>query len=231
MNGVLFVSPIGVEDLDSSQDITGHLGAAPAPAPPPKNAARILALALAEPAPQVSVQSQSSGLCTPPSPPSSQDATHFQESQSQALFRIVPEEGPVASGLAPPLPNSPTSTAAPATTSSPSCPIASSPTIKLQPLDLPTSVVKLSDDTRQTEPGSTLSDPPQGPGSPGLASSLRKVPEQQQQQSFSEQNPVETNSSSHTSASNPSGSCRDSRVSSKPEVRLIFLSSELHFFK
>lgn len=216
-----FVSLIGAEDLDSSQDITTHLGsaatAAPPPPPPPKNAARLLALALAESAQQVSVQSQSSGLCTPQSPLSSQDATHFQESP-QTPFKIFSEEGPVTGGSSPPPPNNPASTATPASP----CPITSSPATKQQPLDLPTTVVKLSDDnvcSTRTEPDSALSDPSQRPGSPSLASPIRKVPEQQQ--CFPAQIPVQTSSSSNTPASNPSGSCRDSEVLSKPEVKLI----------
>lgn len=217
------VALIGAEDPDSSQDLTTHLVSATAPPtaapppPPPKNAARMLALGLAESDQQGPVQPQCSGLCAPQSPPSSQDATHFQESP-QTLYKMFSEEQKVTRGLSPPLPNNPTSTA----TQASSCPITSSPTTKQQPLDLPTTVVKLSDDTvcsTQPEPRSTLSDPSQCPGSPSLASPIRKVPEQQQ--CFPGQIPVQTSSSSNTPASNPSGSCKDSEVLSKPEVRHI----------
>lgn len=205
--------------------------APPPPPPPPKNAARLLALTLAESAQQAPVQTQSSGLCTPQSPPSSQGAAHFQEAP-QTLFKISPEEGPVTSGLAALLPNHPTLTptsSSSSSSSSASCPIPSSPTVKQPPLDLPTSVVQSSGDTTcstHTEPGSALSDPPQGPGSPGLASPTRKAPEQQQQQQgFTGQIPVQT---SHAPASHPSGHCRDSEVLSKPEVKLVSLSPEVN---
>lgn len=210
----IFVSLIGVEDLDLSQDITTHLvsaAAPPPPPPPPKNAARKLVLALAESTQQVaSVQSQSSGPCTPQSPKSSQDATYFQDSP-QTLFNIFCDEGAVTRGSSPPLPTNPTPTAAPA----PSCPVTSSPTIKQPPLDLPTAVIKLPVDTAcSTQTAS------QCPGSPASASAARKAPEQQQ--GFAGQIPVQPSSSSNTPASNPSGSSRDSEVL---EVRLISLIS------
>lgn len=201
-----FVSLIGVEDLDSSQDTTTHLVSAVASPPPPKNAARMLALALAESAQQGSVPSQSSGLCTPQSPLSSQDATHFQESPP-SLFKMFSEGGPVARASSPPLPNNPDSTATPA----PSSPLTSSPATQQQLPGLPSDAIRT-----QTEPDSTLSDPSQCPSSPSVASPIRNMPEQQQ--CFSGQIPVQTNSSSNTPSSNPSGSCRDSQVLSKPEV-------------
>lgn len=194
-----------MEDLDSSQDTTTHLVSAAASPPPPKNAACLLALALAESAQQGSVQSQSSGLCPPQSPLSSQDTTHFQE--SPPLFQMFSEGGPVARASSPPLPNNPDSTATPA----PSSPGTSSPATQQQLPGLPSDAIRT-----QTEPDSTLSDPSQCPSSPSVASPIRNMPEQQQ--CFSGQIPVQTNSPSNTPASNPSGSCRDSQVFSKPEV-------------
>lgn len=216
INIFCFVSLIGVEDLESSQDITTLLVSAPPP-PPPKSAARVLALALAESAQQGSLQPQSSGLCTPQSPLPSQDAAHLQGSP-QTLLKIFSEEGAASRASSPPLPNNQT----PAS----SCPITSSPAIRQQAVDLPTTVVKLPDDTTcptQTEPGSALSDPSQCPCSPSLASQIGKVPEQQQ--GLTGHVPVQTNSSSNSPAPNPSGSCRESEVLSKPEVRLIFTFS------
>lgn len=216
----LFLSPTGVEDVDSSQVITTHLvsaAAAAPPAPPPKNAARMLILALPESTQPLSVQPQLSGIRTPQSPLPSQGGIHFQESP-QTLSTFLSEEGAVIRGLSPPQPNNQASTATPAS----SCPITSSPTLKQQPLDLPTAVIKSSDDTTcstRTEPDSTLSDPSQCPGSPSLLSTVKTEP--QQQQCFTGQIPVQSNLSSNTPASNPSGSCRDGDVLSKPEVRLI----------
>lgn len=220
---VVFVSLLG--GVDWSQDATtpSLSATAPpfAPPPPPKNAAHMLALALAESAQHVSLQSHSSGPCTPQSPPSSQDASsHFQD-PPQRLFEAFTEEDSVTGGPSSP-PNDSTSAVTPVS----SCPITSSPSIKEQPLDLTPEVVKLPDDpvcSTQTDPDSALSDPSQCPGSSSLASPTRKVPEQQQ--SFTGQIPVQTSSSSHTPASNPSGSCRDGEVSSQPQVRLSPLRS------
>ncbi|XP_011609344.2 rho GTPase-activating protein 32 isoform X2 [Takifugu rubripes] len=209
----------GVLGSDSSQDVTTHLvnAAAPSTAPPPapKNAARMLALALAESAQEVSIHSQSSEPCTPESTPSSQDVSHFQDS-SQAPFVTVSEEEPISGSSLPPSQNNPTSTL----TSASLCPITSSTTIKQQLLDLSTSIVKISEDTicsTQTDPDSTLSDPPQCSGSPILPSPARK--ETEDQQTLIGQIPVHTNSSDSTPASKPSGSCRDGGVLSQPEVK------------
>lgn len=171
----------------------------------------MLALALAESAQQVSILSQSSMLCTPQSPPSSQDVSHFQDS-SQTPFETLSEEEPATGGSLPPSPKGPTSTVAPASM----CPITSSPTMEQQPLDLPTTVIKLPEDTTcstQTQSDPTPSDLSQCPASPILASPARKEPEHQI--------PIQTNSSSNTPVSNPSGSCRDSDALSQPEASLI----------
>lgn len=221
ISSIYFFSLIGVLGSDSSQDVTTHLvnAAAPSTAPPPapKNAARMLALALAESAQEVSIHSQSSEPCTQESTPSSQDVSHFQDS-SQAPIVTVSVEEPITGSSLPPSQNIPTSTV----TSASLCPITSSTTIKQHLLDLSTSIVKISEDTicsTQTDPDSTLSDPPQCPGSPILPSPARK--ETEDQQTFIGQIPVHTNSSDNTPASNPSGSCRDGGVLSQPEASLI----------
>lgn len=211
---------IGFLGSDSSQDVTTHLvnAAAPSTPPPPapKNAARMLALALAESAQEVSIHSQSSEPCTPESTPLSQDVPHFQDS-SQAPIVTVSVEQLITGSSIPPSQNNPTSTVTSATL----CPITSSTTIKQQLLDLSTSIVKISEDTKcstQTDPDS-ISEPPQCSGSPILPSPARK--ETEDQQTFIGQIAVHTNSSDNTPASNPSGSCRDSGVLSQPEASLI----------
>lgn len=212
-----FSSLIGVLGSGSSQDVTTHLvnAAAPSTAPPsaPKNAANMLAPALAESAQEVSIHSQSSEPCTPESTPASQDLSHFQDS-SQAPIVTVSVEEPITGSSLPPSQNNPTSTV----TSASLCPITSSTTIKQHLLDLSTSIVKISEDTicsTQTDPDSTLSDPPQCPGSPILPSPARK--ETEDQQTFIGQISVHTNSSDNT----PASSCRDSGVLSQPEASLI----------
>lgn len=218
----------GVIAGDSSKDLTpGSLSStapstAPPPPPPPKNAARMLALALAESAQQVSTQShsRSSEPLTPVSPLQPQEASDFQDSTHPLVphFQTSSEEG--AGRGSPPPPKSAPSTVLPAL-SHPS----SSPTKKLQALEMTSTITKLPDSAKSsTAPTSTQPktiSPPDTPlykcaplpSSTNLTSPTRKTPERQP---VTEQISVHTSSSCNTPATTPSGSCKDTGVSPQP---------------
>lgn len=206
----------------------------------------MLALALAESAQQVSIQSQSrsSEPPTPVSPSQSQDCNlqdphplvpHFQTSCREKL-----EQGS----------SQPPKSTAPTVTAASSCPTASSPPVKPQPLETETtSTVTKSPDSpvsSQSPPGtqlhadSTLSDTSIQKCTPAscsvnLPSPTRKSPERQQPiaghipvpvsvpVSVPGPVPVHTSSSSSTPATTPSGSCKDTGVlpQSVPEVSVL----------
>lgn len=186
----------------------------------------MLALALAESAQQVSIQSQSrsSEPPTPVSPLQPQEAPNFHDTN----FQTSSEVG-AGRGSSPP-PNNTASTVTPAS----SYPSTSSPTINQQPLQLTSTITKLSDSVKSstTPPGcqpATDSTPPDTPrykcaplpSSISLTSPTRKSPERQQP--VTGQIPVRTNSSSNTPATTPSGSCKDTGVLPQPvpEVSVI----------
>lgn len=222
----------GVVAPDSSKDLTPRSLSSTAPntappPPPPKNAARMLALALAESAQQVSIQSQSrsSEPPTPMSPLQTQQvSSNIQDSLHPLAqhFQTYSEEG--AGRRSSPPPNSTAPTVIPA----PSYPLTSSPTIKQQPLDLTSTIIKLSDSAKSsTTPPATQPEtdttPPVTPlykfaplsSSTSLTSPIRKCPERQQQP---DQPP--------TPATTPSGSCKDTGVIPQPvpEVSVVSVS-------
>lgn len=213
------MSLLGVVAPDSSKDLTPRSissTAPPPPPPPPKNAARMLALALAESAQQVSIQSQSwsSEPSTPVSPVQPQDASNFQDS-THPLVQTSSEEVARRGSSTPP------NSTAPTVTPTSSYATTSSPTIKQQPLELPSMISKLSDSAKSSTapPGTqpeTESTPPNTlykcaplPSSTNLTSPTRKSPERRQP--VTAQIPVHT-SSSNTPATTPSGSCKDTGV-------------------
>uniref|UniRef100_A0A7N6FLZ2 Rho GTPase-activating protein 32 n=1 Tax=Anabas testudineus TaxID=64144 RepID=A0A7N6FLZ2_ANATE len=102
----VFVSLLGLIDLDSSKDLAPRslkctAPAAAPPPPPPKNAARMLALALTESAQQVSIQSQSFELPTPGSPPQSLEASNIQD-LPHSVVQHSSKEGAERGGSPPP---------------------------------------------------------------------------------------------------------------------------------
>lgn len=187
----------------------------------------MLALALAESAQQVSIQSQSrsSEPSTPLSPLQPQQASSDIQDPLHPLaqhFQTYSEEG-AGRGSSPP-PNSTAPTVIPA----PSYPLTSSPTIKQQPLDLTSTIIKLSDSAKSsTTPPATQPETDTTPpvtllykfaplsSSTSLTSPIRKSPERQQQP---EQHP--------TPATTPSGNCKDTGVVPQPvpEVGLVSVS-------
>lgn len=196
------------------------------PPPPPKNAARMLALALAESAQQVSIhsQSQTSGPSTPVSPLQPHDTSDFQDMTHPVVQLSTREE---ESGG-----NSPPPTLAPVKSHL----TPSSPTIKQQPLDLPSMVSKQPDsvntsraapsihpETDSTSPDSLLYQSAPVPKSTSQTSPTRKSP--QRQQTVTMHIPVHTSSSSDAPATTPVGSSRDTQVltQSTPEVSRINL--------
>ncbi|XP_076607226.1 rho GTPase-activating protein 32 isoform X2 [Chaetodon auriga] len=214
--GVL--SPNSSKDLSPRSFSSTAPTTAPPPPPPPKNAARMLALALAETAQQVSIQSQSwsSEPSTPVSPLQPQEASNFQNPHFQTSSDVG-----AGRGSSPP-PNSSVLTVTPAS----SYPSNSSPTVKQQPLELTSTITKLSDSSKSsTTPGyqpETHSTPPDTPcykcaplpSSISLTSPTRKSPERQQP--VTGQIQVGTSSSSNTPTTTPSGSCKDTRVLPHP---------------
>lgn len=210
------MSLLGAVAPDSLKDLTPHSVSstapttAPPPPPPPKNAARMLALALAESAQQVSIQSKSwsSDPPTPVSPLQPPEASHSQTSSEERTER----------GSSIPPKNT-------ATLAS-SYPSTSSPTVKQQPIELPSTFTKQTDSAKSSTapPGTqpeTASTPPDTPvykcaplpSSTSLASPTKKSPERQQPVSAQ----VHTSSSSNTPATTPSSSCILSQPA--PKVR------------
>lgn len=173
----------------------------------------MLALALAESAQQVSIhsQSQTSGPCTPVSPLQLHDASDFQDMTQPLVLPSTQEE---ESGG-----NSPPPTLAPAK----SLLTPSSPTIKQQPLDLPSMVSKQPDSantsraapsaqpkTDSTSPDTLLYQSAPVPNSSSQTSPTRKSPERQQPVTM--HIPVHTSSSSDVPPTTPGGGSRDTQV-------------------
>lgn len=220
------MSLLGVVVPDSSKDLTPYSisSTAAPPPPPPKNAARMLALALAESAQQVSIQShsQSSEPPTLMSPLQPRETSDFQD-LTNSLAQTSTNKGESRESCTPP--NSTAPAVIPA-----SYPTTSSPIIKQQPPELPSTMSKLSDSAKsstappgtQPETDSTSPNTPVYkcaplPSSTSLTAPTSKSPERQQP--VTAQIPVNTTLSDIAQVTIPRSSCKDTVLpQSLPEV-------------
>lgn len=221
------MSLLGVVVRDSSKDLTpcSISSAAPTtapPPPPPKNATRMLALALAESEQEVSIQSrsQSSEPPTLMSPLQPQETFDFQD-LTNSPARTSTNKGESRESCTPP--NSTALAVIPA-----SYPTASSPIIKQQAPELPSTMPKPSDGARSstaptgTQPETTSPNTPVYkcaplPSATSLSTPTSKSPERQQP--VAAQITVNTTLLNITQVTNPGSSCKDTVLpQSLPEV-------------